>query len=126
MYNFAAKKKDMNNPLEEYEDLNEYEKSIVEQELLSKAFRNSYDLVTKKQTMNDIVTSTGGLLVAHDPQGDIDNACLINMIDFFIEEEEYEKCAVIKRLIKKLKNKTIKKDTESRKEFNEFFNIKKK
>ena len=120
------KKENMNNPLEEYEDLNEYEKSIVEQELLSKAFRNSYNLVTEKKTMNDIVTSTGGLLVAHDPQADLKDGDLINMMDFFIEEEEYEKCAVIKRLIKKLKNKTIKEDTNSRKEFNEFFNIKKK
>ena len=126
MYNFAAKKIDMTDPLEDYEHLNEYEKSILEQELLSRAFRNSYNLVTQRKTMNDIVQDTGGLIVAHDPEGDIKDDDLINMMDFFIEEEEYEKCAVIKKLIKKIKGEVIKKNDRGTEEFNKLFNIKNK
>jgi len=112
----------MNDPLEGYEDLNEYEQSILEQELLSRAFRNSYNLITERKTINDIVQSTGGLLIAHDPSTDLKTPELSNMMDFFVETEEYEKCSEIRDLIKKIKSKVKKQKKNASKEFNKILN----
>ena len=114
----------MTDPLEGYDDLNEYEQSILEQELLSRAFRNSYNLITERKTINDIVQSTGGLLIAHDPMRGLKVRELSNMIDFFVEGEHYEKCAEVAKLIKKVKAKNEREyKKNSTKEFNTIFNI---
>ena len=112
----------MNDPLEGYEDLNEYEQSILEQELLSRAFRNSYNLITERKTINDIVQSTGGLLIAHDPSKDLKTLELSNMMAFFVEEEEYEKCSEIRDIIKKIKTNIKRQKKNASKEFNKILN----
>ena len=50
----------MTDPLKNFDDLNEYEQSILEYELLSKAFNNSFRVLTKRKTMIDIVKENGG------------------------------------------------------------------
>ena len=112
----------MTDPLEGYDDLNEYEQSILEQELLSRAFRNSYNLITERKTINDIVQSTGGLLIAHDPSKDLKTPELLNMMDYFVETEEYEKCSEIRDLIKKIKTNVRKQEKNASKEFNKILN----
>ena len=47
-----------NDPLEEYNDLSEREQDILEQELLRRAFDNSFNLLTKRKKMKDIVNMT--------------------------------------------------------------------
>jgi hypothetical protein len=101
-----------NDPLEEYNDLSEREQDILEQELLRRAFDNSFNLLTKRKKMKDIVNETGGLLLTHDPFSDILPDELINMMDFFIEDEEYEKCAEVRDIITKLKTKHARKQKE--------------
>jgi len=113
----------MTDPLQNFDDLNEYEQSILEYELLSKAFNNSFRILTKRKTMTDIVKENGGLLLSHDPHTDLSDDDLLNMMDYFIETEEYEKCAEIKVLIKKIKTKNARKHKEdSSKELNSIFN----
>ena len=43
-----------NDPLEGYDDLDETEQYILEQELLRRAFDNSFNLLTKRKKMKDI------------------------------------------------------------------------
>ena len=112
----------MTDPLESFDDLNEQEQSLIEYELLSKAFNNSFYILTKRKTMTDIVKENGGLLLSHDPYDDLIDTDLVNMMDYFIETEEYEKCAEIKVLIKKIKTKNARKyKKDSTKEFNSIF-----
>tara|TARA_R100000322_G_scaffold161911_1_gene124214 strand:+ start:799 stop:1173 length:375 start_codon:yes stop_codon:yes gene_type:complete len=99
----------MNDPLEGYNDLNEQEQYLLEQELLKRAFTNSFQILTKRKTMNEIVKDTGGLLMSHDPFKKLKGSDLANMLDFFIEEEDYEKCAEVRDLINKINAKNARK-----------------
>ena len=60
-----------NDPLEGYDDLSEREQYILEQELLRRAFENSFNLITKRKKMTDIVNESGGLILSHDPFADL-------------------------------------------------------
>lgn len=99
----------MTDPLENFDNLSEHEQSILEYELLSKAFHNSFQLLTKRKTMNEIVKESGGLLLSHDPYTELSDEDLVNMMDYFIEMEEYEKCGEVRDLIKKIKAKNARK-----------------
>ena len=113
----------MTDPLENYEDMNEYEQDNIEQKLLNTAFTNSFNLITKRKTMNQVVEQSGGLILAHDPMRDLKIQDLTNMVDFFIEGERYEKCAEVTKLIKKVKAKNEREHKKnSTKEFNTIFN----
>jgi hypothetical protein len=114
---------DNTDPLDGYDDLNESEQYILEQELLNRAFTNSFNLITKRKKMKDIVNESGGLLLSHDPFSDLFPDDLINMLDFFIEEEDYEKCAEVRDYINDLKRKHARKQKEdSTKELSEVLN----
>lgn len=114
---------DNTDPLDGYDDLNETEQYILEQELLNRAFTNSFNIITKRKKMTDIVEESGGLLLSHDPFSDLFPNDLINMLDFFIEEEDYEKCAEVRDYINDLKRKHAKKHKEdSTKELSEVLN----
>tara|TARA_B100000902_G_C27306999_1_gene916097 strand:+ start:2534 stop:2917 length:384 start_codon:yes stop_codon:yes gene_type:complete len=113
----------MNDPLENFEDMNEYEQDILEQKLLNTAFTNSFNIITKRKTISEVVEETGGLLIAHDPMRGLKIRELSNMIDFFVEGEHYEKCAEVAKLIKKVKAKNEREyKKNSTKEFNTIFN----
>ena len=110
-------------PLDGYDDLSETEQYIFEQELLKRAFTNSFNLLTKRKKMKDIVNETGGLLLSHDPFSDYNFDEFTNMLDFFIEEEDYEKCAEIRDFINDLKKKHDRKQKkDSSKELSEVLN----
>tara|TARA_B110000444_G_C18823194_1_gene588844 strand:+ start:1002 stop:1391 length:390 start_codon:yes stop_codon:yes gene_type:complete len=112
-----------NDPLEGYDDLSEREQYILEQELLRRAFENSFNLITKRKKMTDIVNESGGLILSHDPFADLLPNELTNMMDFFVEDEEYEKCAEVRDIIKKLKAKYARKQKkESSQELSEVLN----
>jgi metal-responsive CopG/Arc/MetJ family transcriptional regulator len=59
--------------------------------------------------MKDIVKESGGLLLSHDPFEELLPDELINMMDFFIEEEDYEKCSELRDIIKTIKAKHARK-----------------
>ena len=113
----------MDDPLENFDNMDEYEQAIIEQELLSNAFNNSFNILTKRKSMSEVVEETGGLIIAHDPQRNLKVQDLLNMVDFFIEGEEYEKCAEVTKLIKKVKAKNEREHKKnSTKKFNTLFN----
>lgn len=74
-----------------------WEERQLELEMLDEANRNSYAILTGGISM-DRVTEEEFMLV-HNPFSP-DKEELSGIMDYFIETEEYEKCAVIRDLIK--------------------------
>ena len=73
-----------------------------EQELLENAYNNSYLMLTNKVTMDyvlDASESEYGFVMAHNSHMGPTKIELENMILFFIETEEYEKCADLKKML---------------------------
>jgi len=91
------------NPLDEYNGLSEAQKLEAEYILLDKAFRNSFKIIVGTTTLKFILKETEGVILAHDPESPLDTKrnwdSLQNMMDYFIEEEEYEKCAKIRDIM---------------------------
>lgn len=113
----------MTDPLENYDNLSEHEQSLLEYELLNRAFHNSFEILTKRKTMRDIVKESGGLLLSHDPYKELNAKDMRNMMDYFIEIEDYEKCAEIRDLVKKIKAKNARKQKKDpAKELSAIFN----
>ena len=91
----------MKDPIDGFNEMSEIDKIEAERKLLDTAFRNSYQIITGKISFENIIEETGSFLIAHNPQSKIKRDDLINMIDYFIETEEYEKCGIIRDIIKK-------------------------
>ena len=75
-----------------------------EDEMLAFAYNNSYMMLTNKVTMDyvlDASESEFGFVMAHNSHMGPTKMVYENMILFFIETEEYEKCAVIKKMLNK-------------------------
>lgn len=85
-----------------FEGLTELEQMEAEDILLHKAFNNSYRMVTKETTFTEILDADpeGVTAVAHDIDNGHTTEDLKNMIAYFEEVEEYEKCGVLLKLIK--------------------------
>jgi hypothetical protein len=92
----------MNDPLENYDDLNETEKMVTDYVLLDQAFRNSFDIIIGNNTFKIFLEESENKVLAHDPNEPLDKNNLQNMMDYFIEEEEYDKCAILRDIIKEL------------------------
>ena len=61
----------------------------------------TYEIVTQKRKLTDLINSDDEVILSYDPFsiGEIDQVWLIqDLIDWYIEEEEYEKCAELLRL----------------------------
>ena len=94
--------------MEEHSEDYGYGRSIEEiqqeEELLSDAYNNSYMLVTQSATMEYMMAKLhgkNGLVLAHNDHSGPTKMELENMILFFIENEEYEKCAKLKVILNK-------------------------
>jgi len=91
------------NPIDNFEGLNESEKLQAEYILLDKAFRTSFDIIVGRTTLKFVLKETEGVILAHDPESPLDTErnlySLQNMMDYFIEEEEYEKCAKVRDIL---------------------------
>ena len=87
------------------QNLTEAEKYEMEQIMVQKAFENSYKIVTKKMTFDELldVTSVFGhkiqAILIYDPSEGWDDDVLIDLIQYFEDEEEYEKCAELKKIL---------------------------
>jgi|TARA_R110000737_G_C14354963_1_gene445810 hypothetical protein len=103
--NFETKKIEhmsVNDPLDKYDKLDEYQIKEAEYIIMDKAFRNSFLIVTKKKTFEEVMESKDGALLVHNPDDGITDYELENMMQYFVDEEEYEKCAVLKTMYPKI------------------------
>tara|TARA_Y100001970_G_C13827656_1_gene648110 strand:+ start:171 stop:494 length:324 start_codon:yes stop_codon:yes gene_type:complete len=93
-----------------FNDLSESEKYHVEQMMIDRAYENSYKLITKKTTFEDLMDARSVYeskdksiefrsILIYDPSEGWDDLHLEDMIDYFEETEEYEKCAELKKIL---------------------------
>jgi hypothetical protein len=86
-------------------ELSESDKYEVEQIMIERAFENSYMILTKKTTFEKLleVKSKFGMraITMHDPSEEPDEDLYDDMIYYFEDNENYERCAELL----KLKNK---------------------
>ena len=75
----------------------------MEQIMVQKAFENSYKVITKKITFDKLLEAKSlfgqRAILIYDPAEGWDDMVLEDMIDYFEEEEEYEKCAELKKIL---------------------------
>jgi len=90
---------DFSDPLDGYGDLSEVEQLQAEKDLLEVAYRNSFSIITGEMSFEDILEERGAVIIAHDVVGGPHMWDLENMLYFFEDEEEYEKCVELKDLI---------------------------
>jgi hypothetical protein len=87
-----------------YDGLSELEKDEKNRYLLQMAFNNSYDILTNKITFSELLDITqnskeGYTALAHDIDQGVSKQDINNMILYFQEKEEYEKCAVLHKML---------------------------
>jgi len=70
-----------------------------DEELLHLANNNSYLLVTGQKTLDEILKRRGEQSFVTMPDETPDSEDLLLMIDYFIETEEYEKCAELRDVL---------------------------
>jgi hypothetical protein len=68
-------------------------------EILDEAMNNAYDIVTGVKTFDHIMEHSDECALPFDIRSEQPD--LEGMIEYFIETEEYEKCAVLKQLLTK-------------------------
>ena len=66
---------------------------------LELAMNNSYDILTGKNTFDELIKDDQ-IWLAHDPRKDIKDVNLDILIEYFEKIEDYEKCAVLKNMEK--------------------------
>tara|TARA_R110002020_G_scaffold70653_2_gene183311 strand:+ start:5035 stop:5277 length:243 start_codon:yes stop_codon:yes gene_type:complete len=77
----------------------------IEMEELDTAMNNGYHILMGDITIDDLVSNVNKtkLYIAFDPDklqsDDYWDSVVNSMIDYFIETEEYEKCAELKKLL---------------------------
>ncbi len=85
-----------------FDGLNEIEKMERQKDLLDEAVNNSYDIVTEKTTLADLLLERENgdyTAIAHDMEDGWTNDDLEIFIAYFENKEEYEKCAILKKIL---------------------------
>ena len=84
-------------------ELNESEKYHYEQMMIERAFENSYLVLTKKITFEKLMNRKEkyGMkaILIYDPSEEPKKVIYDDMIDYFEDEEDYEKCAELKKIL---------------------------
>jgi len=62
------------------------------------AMLNSYDVIVNGIEVEDVM-GTSMPFIAHNPFGDIKESDVQGMIDYFEEQEEYERCIKLKEIL---------------------------
>ena len=91
--------------------LTEIEQMQLDAVMLETAYNNSYLALTNQITFEDLLTERftkgGEAVMAFDPtEGPLQEE-LENMISYYIQEEAYEKCAKLQKLVNKFYPQTI-------------------
>ena len=71
-------------------------------------YNNSFDLLTRKATLDDIINRTpidSHVFFITNPHELNEPWAVEEMMEYFIEEEEYEKCAELKKILDKINAK---------------------
>ena len=93
------------NEPEEFEGMTLQEKLELEEMIVDAAFRNSFKIITGRKTLDDLMEDKKEdpikmqAICAHEPGEEIKIKTLENMLFYFEDEEEYEKCAEIRDII---------------------------
>jgi len=77
--------------------MEEWKKREQELAMLDEANRNSFEVVTGRKQMEDIVETN--VLFVHDPTGSANPDDITAMMEYFVETEEYEKCAELRDIL---------------------------
>lgn len=101
------------NQNEEFENgLSEIEQMQLDAVLLETAYNNSYLVLTDQITFEDLLAkkfkSGHEAVMAYDPCSGPKECELDNMLSYYIDLEEYERCAKIRDILQKTYPKTIK------------------
>lgn len=76
------------------------EQHITEQHTIEKAFYSSYRILTNKISFEELLdedhTNGNPTLLAHDPDKKVTVGVIQDLIDYFVDLEEYELCAELK------------------------------
>jgi len=67
------------------------------QEQIDLAFRNSYEVIINNADASDIIAESGYFI--HHPARPIDKQTIEDMIHYFGESDEFEKCIALKKYI---------------------------
>jgi len=74
-------------------------KEKYDYEILDEAMNNAYEIIVNHKTFDTIIDETGECSLPFDIREEEPD--LTGMIEYFIETEEYEKCAVLQKIINK-------------------------
>ena len=88
-----------------WDSLGDIEKAEVAEKMLEKAYDNSFKIITKELTFdelldNDMANNVEYTLVMHDVEAGFNKEIIEAMIDWYVESEDYEKCAILHEMIK--------------------------
>ena len=83
--------------------MSEEERLHLEQVMVEKAYENSYKMITKKTTFEELLDQKAEYgqkaILIYDPAQGYDQLDLEDLIDYYEEYEEYEKCAELKKIL---------------------------
>jgi|TARA_R110002072_G_scaffold106746_2_gene232999 hypothetical protein len=97
---------DQNNKPEEKDDImDRIAQMQMDQILLEKAFNNSYLILSGQITFDELISKNfkrqESMIMAFDPDNGPSEDELQNMIDHYIDEENYERCAKLQVILDK-------------------------
>ena len=70
----------------------------------------TYDIVTQKKHLKDLINSDNEIILSYDPFliGETDQSWLLqDLIDYYVDTEEYEKCAILLKMKIKVDKGTL-------------------
>ena len=73
---------------------------LKDEEMLDDSIINSYYVLTGKATIEDIIKRQEFPMFFINPEDELDESSLNDMLDYFISTEEYEKCSELIKLKK--------------------------
>jgi len=85
------------------DELSEIDKLKLEHQLLELAYENSYSILTRRITFDKLLDKNSSLgissLLAYDPLSGVTKDEIVRMIEFYVKEEWYERCAELKKIM---------------------------
>ena len=91
---------------EERRELTEVEEWELERKMMDLACENSYMVLTDRCTFEKLKIENHrkgmSAVLAHDPHEGVSIEELVNLIEHFVELEEYEKCAELRPIMERI------------------------
>ena len=100
MHNFDDFEDDYEDSIDPIQEIRQRE---IDKEILADAFSNSYKILTKEITFDDMLDNKFNdnltAVLAFDPEEGPRLYELENMIDYYVEIEEYERCIKLRTIM---------------------------